>query len=226
MKNTFYITLLAILFSSCIGDDIILDTVEETLRITAQASSIAVGETFQFEARFTNNIGETEEGRIIWSSSDENILAIDANGLATAIAQGNVFVYADVDLADGRTIREEMTIEVSMVTTVVEVPTSRIGVIQTTTFYDLAGDFELSEVDGKLVLNIADNYVASSSLPGLYLYLTNNPNSIGDALEVGAVEVFEGAHTYEIENVGLADYDYLLYFCKPFRVKVGDGAIN
>ena len=151
---------------------------------------------------------------------------IDANGLASAIAQGNALIYADVDLADGRTLREEMAIEISMVTTVVEAPTSRTGTIQTTTFYDLAGDFEISEVDGKLVINIADNYVASSALPGLYVYLTNNPNSIGDALEIGEVEVFEGAHSYELENVGLTDYDYILYFCKPFRVKVGDGEIN
>lgn len=226
MKNTFFIPLITLLFSACIGDDIIMDRVDETLRITSQATSIAAGETFQFEARFTNNIGNTEEGRVIWRSSDESVLAITADGLATAIQQGNVVVSAEATLEDGTTLTEEMDVEVSMVTVAVEAPTSRSGVIATTTFYDLAGDFVLNEVEGGLSLEIADNYVASSALPGLYIYLTNNPNSISDALEIGEVEVFEGAHAYEIPDVGLTDYDYVLYFCKPFRVKVGDGKIN
>ncbi len=226
MKNTFYITLLTLLFSACIGDDIIMDRVEETLKITVQAASIAAGETFQFDARFTNNIGNTEEGRVVWGSSDESILAITEDGLATAITQGNVVVTAEVTLEDGSMLKEEMDVEVSMITVVVEAPTSRAGVIATTTFYDLEGDFTLTEINGGVSLEIADNYKATDALPGLYIYLTNNPNSISDALEIGAVTVFEGAHTYELEGVGLTDYDYVLYFCKPFRVKVGDGKIN
>jgi len=226
MKNTFYITLFAILFSACIGDDIIMDRVDEILRITSQATSIAAGETFQFEARFTNNIGKTEEGKVIWQSSDESILTITEDGLATAIARGNVVVSAEVSLEDGTTLKEEMEVEVSMVTVEVEAPTSRSGVIATTTFYALEGDFTLDEIDGGVALNIADNYRTTDALPGLYIYLTNNPNSTSGALEIGEVEVFAGAHTYEIPNVGLADYDYVLYFCKPFRVKVGDGKIE
>ena len=72
----------------------------------------------------------------------------------------------------------------------------------------MEGDFVINAVDDNLVIEIADNYVASSALPGLYIYLTNNPNSINDALEIGEVTVFEGAHSYEVENVGLMDYDY------------------
>lgn len=226
MKNTFYITILTLLFTSCIGDDIILDAVDETLKITAQATSIAAGETFQFEARFTNNIGEIEENRVTWRSSDEAILTIDPDGLATAISKGNVTIYAEATLASGDILQEEMLVEVSEVTTVIETPTNRTGVIATTTFYDLAGDFSISEVNGNLLLEIADNYEASDALPGLYVYLTNNPNSINDAFEIGKVEIFEGAHSYEIEGVAITDYDYILYFCKPFRVKVGDGKIN
>ena len=226
MKNIFYFTLFAVFFSACIGDDIIMDRVDETLRITVQATSIAAGETFQFEARFTNNIGNVEEGRVIWRSSDESILSITENGLATAIIGGNVIVSAEATLDDGSTLKEEMDVEVSMVTVEVETPTSRSGVIATTTFYELEGDFVLNEVNDGVSLEIAENYKASSALPGLYIYLTNNPNSISDALEIGEVSVFAGAHTYEISGVGLNDYDYILYFCKPFRVKVGDGKIE
>lgn len=226
MKNTFLIVFISILFGACIGDDIILDTVEETLKITSQATSLAVGESFQFEARYTNNVGQTEEDVISWRSSDKDLLTIDANGLATGINQGNVTVIAEVTLADGSLLTEEMGVEVSMVTTVVETPTDRSGIIATTSSYLLEGDFTITKNNNVLVLSIAENYKASRALPGLYIYLTNNPNSINDALEIGAVEVFEGAHTYEIPNVELSTYDYVLYFCKPFRVKVGDGEIN
>ncbi len=226
MKNTILMVLCTLLFSACIGDDIIMDRVDETLRITSQASSIAAGETFQFEARFTNNIGVTEEGRVAWQSSNEDVLTINQNGLATAIAGGSTTITAEATLEDGSVLTQEMQVEVSMVTVEVEAPASRSGVIRTTTFYDLEGDFTITEDDNTLTIEIAENYLASSGLPGLYIYLTNNPNSISDALEIGEVTTFSGAHTYEVENVGLMDYDFILYFCKPFRVKVGDGEIE
>ena len=37
MKNTILMVLCTLLFSACIGDDIIMDRVDETLRITSQA---------------------------------------------------------------------------------------------------------------------------------------------------------------------------------------------
>ena len=226
MRPIYFLLLISVFGTACVGDDIIDDRVDETLKITVQASSIAVGETFQFEARFTNNIGQNETGRVIWSSSDAAVLSIDQNGLATALSMGNVLVYAEVDLSDGRTLREEMPVEINDETTVVETATGRSGRVETTTFYDLEGDFTLTETEGKLLLDFADNYLASDALPGLYVYLSNNPNSISGAFEIGAVDVFRGAHSYEIEGVELADYDYVLYWCKPFRVKVGDGKIE
>jgi hypothetical protein len=226
MKNYIYLSIIALFFSACIGDDIINDRVAETLKITAQASTIAVGETFQFKARFTNNIGQVEDERVIWTSSNPTILSINSDGLAIALSQGNALIKAEAALEDGNTLSEEMAVEVSMETTIIETPTGRAGKIETTSFYDLEGDFTLEEAGDKLLLNFGDNYKASSSLPGLYVYLTNNPNSVNDALEVAKVEVFQGAHFYEIPDVKLSDFDYVLYYCKPFRVKVGDGKIN
>jgi len=61
----------------------------------------------------------------------------------------------------------------------------------------------------------------------LYVYLTNNPSTTAGALEIGKVTVFEGTHIYTIEgDIPLNQYNYLLYFCKPFNVKVGDGEIG
>ena len=87
------------LLSGCIGDDIIMDTVEGNLRISASIDTLGVGDTYQFEAIYTNNVGQEESTNIDWSSSDENLLRIDAQGLATGIALGSVSVTANVNLA-------------------------------------------------------------------------------------------------------------------------------
>ena len=77
-----------------------------------------------------------------------------------------------------------------------------------------------------VLLVLSMTLTACSSLPGLYLYLTNNPNTINGAQEVGEVTIFSGAHSYSIPNTGINEYNYLLYWCKPFSVKVGEGKIN
>ena len=230
MKNFLFLFLISYSVTACIGDDIIMDMVEEQLRIIMMPSTIAAGDTFQFAARFTNNIGRTEEGKVEWSSSDESLLTIDQTGEATAIQAGEVIVTASVPLNNKAALKEMIPVTISSTpstTTVAEVITgNRIGTIQTTSSYKLEGDFTLKEINGNLVIEVADNYEASTALPGLYVYLTNNPNTNTNALEIGAVEIFEGAHSYELTGIGINDYDYLLYYCKPFGVKVGDGEIK
>ena len=100
------------------------------------------------------------------------------------------------------------------------------GQIRTTSGYVLEGNYRYEFNGTQIILSLDNTYRASSSLPGLYLYLTNNPNSPEDGYEVGAVSVFSGAHSYSLPaSIGLMDYKYLLYWCKPFRVKVGDAQL-
>ena len=40
------------------------------------------------------------------------------------------------------------------------------------------------------------------------------------------VNIFDGAHEYTFTGADIFEYDYLLYYCKPFNVKVGDGEIS
>ncbi len=216
---------LLILLSGCIGDDLISDEVEPEIRILNPVVSIEVGTTYQFEARFFNNVGIEDPGRELrWSSSETQILTIDDNGLARALALGTTIVSVETDFGSD-IIKENLTVVVSGET--VTGGDTRSGVIVSTSSYVLEGSFTLSGATGDLNLDIDASYKATSALPGLYLYLSNNPNSTADAYEVGAVEVFEGAHSYNIkDNVGLNDYDYLLYYCKPFNVKVGEGKIE
>lgn len=214
--------------AGCIGDDFIDDQVVERLSFDNPITQIQINESYQFEVTFFNNVGQPESADIVWSSSNPAVAEISATGLLTAISEGETRISVRVTLEDGTLITEEQDIMVTLEATMNEEPVTKSGTIITTSSYLLTGDFTISEIDNSenLDLQIADNYQASTALPGLYLYLSNNPNSISGALELGGVEVFNGAHSYEISNTGINEYKYLLYWCKPFSVKVGHGEIN
>ena len=215
--------MLVIAFTSCIGDDIIEDRVTEDLRITNVIDTIGIGDTYQFETRYLDNVGERQDVSLEWSSSNESIVSITNSGLAEGKDSGEVVIIAEYQGIDSY-LTQEINVVVGVNTTEVEVEEEvKEGSIITTSSYLLEGDFMVEEVDGNLMIEIANNYQASTALPGLFVYLSNNANSIGGAHEISAVSIFNGAHTYMVPNVGIEDYKFLLYFCKPFNVKVGDG---
>lgn len=217
-----------LLLSGCIGDDIIFDTVPEELRIINPLDTLAVGDSYTFELLFTNNVGQEESRPASWNSSDLTVLTIDDQGRATGMSKGQATVTATVQSADQSPLSVSRLIVVDE-ETVIGDPNDNVrsGTIRTTSSYLLQGGFEVKKEDTNLIVNIFEDYEASTALPGLYVYLTNNPNTLEGALEIGAVEVFKGAHTYTLGgDIPLNQYNYLLYYCKPFLVKVGDGEIG
>lgn len=224
MRLSIYLIGILSFLSSCIGNDILEDTVAEEIKITDRVDTLGLNDTYQFLARYTDQIGRVRDASVQWNSSAPAVLSIEPNGLATGVSMGEAIVYVELNEA-GSPILQDSTRVMVGANTVGPPAESRTGVIKTTSFYDLEGDFEIAVTSEGLVIEIADNYKASSTLPGLYLYLSNNPNSISDAVEVSKVTIFSGAHEYIVSGVGLNDFDYVLYYCKPFNVKVGDGEI-
>ena len=219
MKNfLFLFGLITISLTSCIQD-----FVEPTIRITTTPNTILIGTQYQFDFAYFNNIGQQENITPTWTSSDPSLLSIDQNGTATGLMKGSVSVtaaYSDTDI----NISESLPVNIGEES--IEEPLLKSGNIRTTSSYLLEGNFEITEENNILNIKIADNYKASTALPGLYIYLTNNTSSTSGAYEIGAVETFSGEHSYEIQGVGINDYSHILYFCKPFNVKVGDGEIK
>ena len=214
---------LALSLSSCIGDDFVMDTIDAVLRITSTVDTLAKDSSYQFGHLYLNNVGNQEPVDATWSSSDASVISITPQGLATGIDSGSAHISVLYDDA-GLMLSDSVLVHVGE-RTVVSSPPVRTGTVQTTSTYLLEGDFTLSEDGPNIVLEFTDNYRASTALPGLYVYLSNNAATVANALEIGAVQVFNGAHSYTIPGVTIDEYRYVLYFCKPFNVKVGDGEI-
>jgi len=232
MKKVIFIFILitSTIVSSCIGEDIRQDEISEELRILNPIENIVVSESYQFNTSFFNNIGEIDNSNtVVWSSSNEAVASIDTSGLLSALTEGTSIITAQIEDSSSIITETSLSITVTLEPTEMETPTAnKSGTIATTSSYRLEGDFTITEIENtnNILISIADNYTATTSLPGLYVYLSNNPNSINGALELGAVTVFNGAHTYTVNNTNINNYTYILYWCKPFGVKVGEGKIN
>lgn len=213
---------LVAMISSCIKDDFLDDRVDPEIRITNTIDTIEINTTFQFEGVFFNNVGREEEVDIIWESSRPDIISIDQNGLAFAFMEGVSIISATYTI-DNETVRDEVSVAVGDNTVIMLQSTT--GEVETTTFYVLEGSFTFNETATGVKLIHGDDFRASSGLPGFYVYLSNNKFSIADAVELGEITVFNGTQSFEVENVGFADFQYLVYFCKPFNIKVGEASL-
>ena len=225
--RSFYAFTLLLGLASCIKEDVISDEVKPAIRFTNPLQSLALDDSYLLKATFTNTIGQEESKMFTWSSSNDSIVAIDMEGKVTGKKKGESIITVSTTL-DTEIIEASTTVKVSDQTIEANEPKKRT--IVSTSSYELQGDFTLKKIQDQefLELSIANNYVASTALPGLYLYLTNNPNSINGALEIGPVTVFSGEHSYSIstQDATLNQYQFLLYWCKPFSVKVGEGEIK
>ncbi|MEL6122467.1 MAG: Ig-like domain-containing protein [Bacteroidota bacterium] len=231
MKTALHLLSFCLLLSltACIGDDFIDDSVDPEVRITNTIDSLQIGTDFAFEVTFLDNVGRVDDDvPVTWTSSDPEIISVTSFGVATALASGSATLTATAEF-QSETYHEDFLVHVGeSTTTIMEEDERRVGTIRTTSSYRLEGMFEMTTSDDGLLIEVDDTYITTSALPGFYLYLSNNPNSIANAIEIGEVTVFEGAHTYTVQGdgLGLDTYGYLLYYCKPFNIKVGDGKIE
>jgi trimeric autotransporter adhesin len=73
------------------------------LEITPQTSSIALGQTVQFKATGVFNDGSSrdETGSAVWTSGNDGIAGIDANGFATSHSVGSASMSASIQGLSG-----------------------------------------------------------------------------------------------------------------------------
>ncbi|MGY5355919.1 Ig-like domain-containing protein [Wenyingzhuangia sp. IMCC45467] len=218
-------------FTSCIQEDIVDDFIEDEVRITSSISTLKVGDFVKLEATYFNNVGNIENKQITWETSNELVLSIDAaTNNIKAEKEGTATITANT-IGNSGNLSDSVIIIVSNDE---EQPSSEIskkGTLAPTSSYDAAGDFEIRKTTNGIQIILDDNYVADESLPGFALFLTNNPNSLANALQIDAYDDADGTHykgafTYTLNGVGINDYQYLVQWCRPFSILVGKATIT
>lgn len=127
---------------------------------------------------------------------------------------------------------EEMMEEETMEDEVVEEGgVIRIGTFRTVSDYVSAGDVQLEETETGINIVFASNYLADNSLPGFAMYLSNSPTSLTNALEIDAFDdadgvQYAGAHSIAVSGVAIDEYKYLVHWCRPFEIVVGQAELT
>jgi len=192
--------------------------VDPEVRFTAFTNSLVVGQTFQFEASYFDEFGQSDENTTLeWSSSSNDLLTIDASGLATATGPGTVQVTVS---GEGLNAMMEVILEA-------EGNSQRTGSLRGTG-YDISGSFTLSEDDnGDLILSFEDAMIDRSA-PGPYFYLTNQDRNVSGGVNLGKSQngTFEINVTENFPDVELNTYANVMVWCEPFNVRLGIGSFD
>ena len=196
----------------------IFDTFEPKVVIENPIISLRVGDSFQFVALYYNEQGIVESASFTWTSSNPPVITMSGAGVATAMMTGSASITVE---ANG--VSEQIEVEAGETTMEV---TQRVAELVTVSSYPMQGTATLQKnVDG-LILALSSNFSTSPDLPGLFIYLANNPSTISGALEITEVTNFSGSQVFDIpEGTGLFTYKFVMFFCKPFNVPVGKGEL-
>jgi hypothetical protein len=91
---------------SCNDVDLIDDYVPPVLRITTPFTEITLGNSYDFEASYFNNIGELiPNSQLEWESSNSEILTINSNGNAIPLKAGEVKIRVKITTTEGEILQ-------------------------------------------------------------------------------------------------------------------------
>ncbi|MFH4966409.1 hypothetical protein V8G69_15515 [Gaetbulibacter sp. M235] len=216
--------------NSCIQDDIIADFVPEEVRIISNVNTLTVGDVLKLEASYFNKVGQKENKTIVWESSNLKVLSIDEANTISAESEGDATISAKTTGDSGELTDSKFIMVVKKGDVVMPSESIKKGTFTPTSSYESAGDFEIKKNSTGIQIELSSNYIGDDSLPGFALFLTNNPNSLVNALQIDAYDDSDGVHykgafIYNIEGVGLNDYKYLVQWCRPFSILVGQALI-
>lgn len=219
-KKLFYCLLLAFFITACIGTDYIDDPiVKERLTISPRIATLAVGQTQNFTARYSNQYGIEENKTITWLSTAPTRITITPNGRAEAIATGAAAIVARFGLVtdtlwlnqvggNDTTFNRSGTFE-------------RVG-----TSYNVAGGLQILTIRGATKIVTDANFSVSAG-PSLYLLLANHTNgrytvvqggnavnNVSAQITANRMTQFSGQLTFDVpNNVNPADYQYAVLYC-------------
>ena len=217
----------ALLFASF---DALIDTIRITVvkdansaaivDITAPKNSLALGEMITLSSEIKNISGTIiSGGTLVWSSSNEAVVTIGSDGIATAVGSGKATIVAESDGIVSNAIE-------------LEVSGDRSGTFSGANGYNASGTATLKEVNGQIILELSANFSTDFAL-GTFIYLANN-NTSGSTVRSAGIELGEitqnGARTFNVTasfpDVTLSQYQYVIVLCKPASIVFGFAELN
>lgn len=212
---------------SCVGTELIDDPIiPEKLTILPRIDSLAVGQEQIFSVQYSNQYGEEEPVYdIAWSSSDSEILAIDASGRAKVMTTGTATIYAMNGMVLDSIVLNRLTGPGS--TSDGDTIFFKRGTfMKVDDHYFAEGQVYVQNVNGTTQIR-TDLDFATSAGPSVYLLLTNHitgaytvtpgghaVNAVSAQITANKLATFTGAQTWTVpSDVNPADYKYVVLYC-------------
>ncbi|MBC7921533.1 MAG: DM13 domain-containing protein [Ferruginibacter sp.] len=179
--------------------------------VSAPKNTLAAGEKLVMVANASNVDGQDLPGKpFTWQSSNPSVVAVDANGLATGVASGLALISA----ASGGVKSTDFEVRVG--------GNVRTGAFQSLNNHSVEGIATLTQESNQtLKLQFNDGF-STSFTNAVYVYLSNNQNSISGGFEVTKLDRASGAMTFSVPTtVSLTQFKYVIIHCRPFNIVFG-----
>ncbi len=201
-----------------VEEEVQVPHVDPEVRILNPVDEIEIGETHSYEAQYFDNNGREQTVDILWESSNEEIISIDENGMATALTGGTATVVASVEISDGVVTSEEI-IEVPSLEPKVRIlnPVEEIPIGNQHTYSAKFFNSNGMEEEVEIQWASSDGAIVSIDENGTATALTG-----GTAIITAIVELSNGLVTSE-ETVIVPNVEPELRIINPIEeIKVGN----
>ena len=180
--------------------------------ITNSPTELSIGDVLQLEVELRATNGTLLTDKVVtWESSNPEVCSISDEGLATALTNGVTQIIAS----------SEGLSSLPFTLMVGSDALSRSGTFQGLNGYSVAGTAVLERSADQASVQLESDFQSQSG-PGLYLYLSPNPNNVNGGINLGSLQATSGAQTYALPtNANPDDFDYVLVYCQPFGVPFG-----
>ena len=202
--------------SQVINVSVIDPDIAVNISINAPSNIVTLNETLQLGFTATNGFSEEISPEVTWSSSNEEIVTVDQNGLVSGLGEGiaTITVVTDNNIA-------------ASIAIMVEGSNSRVASFQGINGYRASGSAMLvRNIVGDIFLEIGEDFSVSAG-PGLFLYVSNTSSGritlsegiqvIPDRLTSSGVIAGRSFNLTAINpNITLDSFSHVVIVCVPF----------
>lgn len=193
-----------------------VDEVGQVIISSASGNQVASGASITLQIEVLTVVGVPVAGAdISWVSSNNEIVAVDSNGVVTSVNNGSAQVWAVANGVQSNTLNINSG------------NTERNGTFSNANGYETSGTAKLFyDNNGALMLELSSDFQTDFAL-GTFVYLSNSTS--GSATASGGLEI-AGITTggYKLFNVSTVDqsvnidtYNRVIILCKPASITFG-----